>query len=413
MLVAILITCLALFLFQTIIWLVVPGLLALMIYYCLRPLADRVVRLGVRHETAAAVIVGVLLLITAGIVFKSAPPLMAKVSHLQAPFDDYVEGGQKLLRKTTQALEEMVPALKRAGLSRQVDLQVQQFTDRFAEKYLGTITLGLLKWLPSLLLVPYLTYFLLKDATRLKKYLIQSIPNAFFEKSLLLCARLDESLRSFFQGLLALTFLDTLCLASGLLALGVSPALFLGLATAILSWIPYLGSVAGCIVVVLVAATDFPDRPTIAYGCLALFLCVRLLNDFVFLPLTVGRKLHLHPLLSVLMFFLGATVAGGTGLVLALPVLGVVTVVCETVAQIVMDGRLRARYRAARDLAAAWNRSRRGGSRLPTSDFPPSEEKTVFTFGAQLSQSESSRVQNNEAAKLNQSSHAWEGSKAL
>jgi predicted PurR-regulated permease PerM len=340
MLVAILTTCLVLFLFQRIIWLVVPGLLALMIYYCLRPLTERLVLRGVRHETAVTLIVGVLLLIPVGIALKSAPSLLAKVAHLQGALDHYLEGGQNLLRKTIQALEEAAPALKRANLGRQVDLQIQQFTDQFAEKYLGTITLGFLKWLPALFLAPYLTYFMLKDSIRLKKFLIQSIPNAFFEKSLLLFARLDESLRSFFQGLLVLTILDTLCLASGLFALGVSPALLLGLTAAILSWIPYLGSMAGGIMVVLVAATDFPDRPAIAYTCLALFLGVRLLDDFVFLPLTIGRKLHIHPLLSVLMFFLGATVAGGTGLVLALPVLGVVTVVSETVSQIVMDRHL-------------------------------------------------------------------------
>ena len=222
-------------------------------------------------------------------------------------------------------------------LSRQVDVQIQQFTDQFAEKHLGAITLGILKWMPSLFLVPYLTYFMLKDFARLKKFLIQSIPNAFFEKSLLLFARLDESLQSFFQGLLVLAALDTLCLASGLFALGVSPAIWLGLAAAVLSWIPYLGSVTGCLMVMLVAASDHPDRPAIAYSCMALFLSVRLLDDFFFMPMTIGRKLHIHPLLSVSMFFLGATVAGGTGLVLALPVLGIVTVVSDTAAQIVTD----------------------------------------------------------------------------
>jgi len=78
----------------------------------------------------------------------------------------------------------------------------------------------------------------------------------------------------------------------------------------------------------------------------------RLLDDFVFMPLTVGRKLHVHPLLSVLMLFLGGMVAGATGLVLALPLLGVVSVVGETVLQIVTDRRLTARYKAARQLAA-------------------------------------------------------------
>jgi hypothetical protein len=47
------------------------------------------------------------------------------------------------------------------------------------------------------------------------------------------------------------------------------------------------------------------------------------------------------------------TVAGATGLVFALPLFGVVAVIGETVAQVVTDPRLRARYKAARQLAAS------------------------------------------------------------
>lgn len=357
-LLTILLTCAVLFLCQKIIWLVVPGLLALMICYCLRPLVDRLVLRGLSHEMAVTGTIILLLILTVAVVLCSTPLLFRKAAQLQESVDRYVAGGQNLLRRTIQTLEDVAPMLKRASLGRQVDARLHEFTGQFAERNLGKLTLELLEWLPSLFLVPYLSYFLLKDATRLKKFLIRSIPNAFFEKSLLLFARLDESLRSFFQGLLVLAVLDTICLASGLWALGVAPALLLGLLAAILSWIPYLGSVIGCIIVVLVAATDLPDHPSVAYGCLVLFLSVRLLDDFVFMPLTIGRKLHLHPLLSVLMFFLGATVAGATGLVLALPVFGVVAVIDEIVAQVVLDPRLRFRHRAARELAEKSIRSR-------------------------------------------------------
>ena len=50
---------------------------------------------------------------------------------------------------------------------------------------------------------------------------------------------------------------------------------------------------------------------------------------FLFLPLTIGRKLHVHPVLSLLVLYLGASVAGATGLVLALPVFGVVAVIVD------------------------------------------------------------------------------------
>src|SRR6476660_4243850 len=113
MLVTILVTCLVLFLFQKILWLVVPGLLALMIYYCLRPLIERLVLRGVRHELAVFATVGFVVLVTVGIVFVSAPPLMTRVAHLQDTVDHYVAGGQNLVQRTVRALEEIVPALKR------------------------------------------------------------------------------------------------------------------------------------------------------------------------------------------------------------------------------------------------------------------------------------------------------------
>ncbi|MGP8198234.1 MAG: AI-2E family transporter [Limisphaerales bacterium] len=353
--VVILSTILLLLLFQKMIWLVLPLLLALLLYYSLRPVVDALVVHGWRRETAAMAVCLFQAIIAAGIVVLLF--LFLTKAGSQGGFTRYLAGGQNLLRRTVGALEEGVPVFKRINLSAQLDDQhVREFGDKFVEKNLLPVMLQLLEWLPSLLLVPYITYFMLTDSSRLKKYIIQSVPNAFFERVLLLFSHLDTSLQSYFQGLLLLTVLEGSCLAMGLALVGIPHAIFLGLAAALLAWVPYLGSIVGCLMVVLVAATDFPDKPGMAYACLGLFLGVRLLDDFIFMPLTVGRQLHVHPLLSVLMLFLGATVAGATGLVFALPLYGVIAVIGETIAQIVTDPRLRARYKAARHLAATAER---------------------------------------------------------
>jgi len=349
--VVVLLTCLLLFLFQKMIWLVAPVLLSLMLYYCLRPALRTLVVSGMRHDLAVKSIWLLLQVITAAGVLAGAVALLARAESWQHILDQYIAGGQNLLGKTTGSLEASFPMFQRMHLAMLVDQRVRQFTDRFAENHLLPLTLLLLKWLPSLLLIPFITYFMLNDSASLKKYLIKSVPNAFFEKSLLLFARLDTSLQSYFQGLLLLTLLDGACLGAGLVLLGVAHAVWLAIAAAVLAWIPYLGSVIGCVLVVLIAATDSPEKSWLAYACLLLFLGVRLLDDFVFLPLTIGRKLHVHPVLSVLMLFLGGAVAGATGLVLALPLFGMVAVVGETVAQVVSDQKLRARFRAARRLA--------------------------------------------------------------
>ncbi len=346
-------TCLLLLVFQKMIWIVLPILLAQMLYYILRPAVDALVVRGVRRETAAKAVC-LLQMLVAGVVILVLL-FLAKSKSLQDGFGRYLAGGHHLVVQAAQSLEKLAPVFQNMHLSAQAEQRLQQYTDGFVEKNLFPIGLQLLEWLPSLLLVPYIAYFMLTESAHLKKYIIQSVPNAFFEKTLLLFSHLDASFQNYFQGLLVLTFLDATCLAFGLFLVGIPNAIWLGLAAAVLAWVPYLGSIVGCIVVVLVAATDLPGQPWKAYVCLLLFLAVRLLDDFVFMPITIGRKLRIHVLLSVLMLLLGGELAGVTGLVFALPLFGVVAVIAATIAQVVADPKLRTRYKHTRELIASRN----------------------------------------------------------
>ena len=145
-------------------------------------------------------------------VFFIALLVMAKAGTWHSNFNRYIDGGQNLVKKTAESLEKIAPIFKSMDLSDQVEPDIQQFTDRFAGKNLLPLALQLLKWLPSLLLIPYFIYFMLNDSARLKQYIIKSVPNAFFEKALLLFSRLDDSLQNYFRGLLLLTLLDTVAL---------------------------------------------------------------------------------------------------------------------------------------------------------------------------------------------------------
>jgi predicted PurR-regulated permease PerM len=349
-LVIILATCSLLFLFQKILWLVVPGLLALVLYYCLQPLVQALIRVGFKHRTAARIVAGILFLATVLVLVLLMPVAASRAAGWKDLAAHYVQGGLDFLKTTEESLAQQLPLLRKSAILRDSPANLDAIGEQFAEKYLGVLVLQAVHWLPALLLAPYLTYFLLQDGNRFKKSLIRSVPNAFFERTLLLFDRIDQSLHSFFFGLMKLTFLDTICLAVGLWLLGVSFPFLLGLVAAVLAWVPYVGSVVGCILVVLVAATDFPNDPVTTYGCILLFISVRILDDFVFLPLTIGRSLRIHPVLSVLMLFLGAAAAGPIGLLLVLPVFGVVAVMTQTLGEILTDPGLRARFRHTKQL---------------------------------------------------------------
>ncbi len=161
---------------------------------------------------------------------------------------------------------------------------------------------------------------------------------------------MDQTARRYFEGLLKLTVIDTAMLAFGLWLIGVSSPLVLGLISAVLAWVPFVGSVIGCILVVIVAATDAPSNPLMAYGAIGVFVAVRLLDDFLFMPLTLGRSLQIHPVMTVLMIFVGGALAGVAGLMMVLPLLGVVMLVGETLGRLITNPRLQARHRNAMKL---------------------------------------------------------------
>jgi predicted PurR-regulated permease PerM len=345
-------TCLLLFVFQKILWLVVPFMMAMIIYYFLQPATHRLVLHGFSSESAAVITGGgfiLLLLVCAALLF---PWVGAHAVGWQDALARYVEGGSRLLQKTLVGLEAQFSFLERASLSRSVSEQIGSFTETFAQRHLADLVLTLAAWLPSLLLAPFLAFFFLRDGRRFTKFVGHAVPNAFFERTLYLIYEMDKTARAYFRGLISLTILDTLALALGLWLIGLSGALMLGLISAVLAWIPYVGSILGCLLVVLVAATDFPHDPWLAYGAIVVFILVRLLDDFVFMPLTIGRSLRMHPLLTVLMIFVGGAVAGVAGLMLVLPLLGIAMVVGETVGLIVTDPRLQARHAHAKKLRA-------------------------------------------------------------
>jgi predicted PurR-regulated permease PerM len=354
-------TCLLLFAFQKILFLVVPFTLALILYYLLVPSMQRLVLAGMDRALAAATVTGLFLLLFGICLALALPWVSTHAGDWQQAMERYLQGGVGMLERSLQALESRFGVLQRAHLSTMVAESLNEFTNTFAGHYVAPIALGIAGWTPSLLLTPFLSYFFLRDGRAFLRFLGNAVPNAFFEKTLNLMSEVDKAARAYFQGLIWLTVLDTFTLAAGLWLIGMPAPLGLGLIAAVLAWVPYIGSVVGGLLVVLVAATDFPNDPQVAAWAVALFIVVRLLDDFVYMPLTIGKSLRMHPLVTVLMIFVGGAVAGISGLMLVLPVLGVVMVIGETTGAVLNDPRLLARWRhgnaltrqrASSDLAA-------------------------------------------------------------
>lgn len=349
-------TVLFLLLFKAVAWISVPAMLALVTYYLCAPLAESLKRLGLDHRQAVAALMACILAALAVLSAFFLPGLGTFSERL----DVYVHQVDTLSVSAISMLEDRYPWLARLHLSARAGTQLQAWGDRVISRDIQGLLLPLAGWIFPLLLVPYMTFFFLRDGPAFKKLLMRGVPNAFFERVMVLFHRMDHQIHQYFRGMAALTALDTATLGLGLWLIGHHYALFhplnclfLGLACAVLAWLPYLGSVAGCVVILLVCAAEAPGDPVLLVGAGTLFLAVRLIDDFVYSPLTVGKSLNIHPLLTVGMIFVGGAVAGITGMLLVLPVLGICAVIGEGFEQVWFDERLRARHAHATALRKA------------------------------------------------------------
>ena len=351
-LVTIVVTTLLLIASAKALWLVVPLLLAIILYYMLYPVVRRLALAGVTRETAAALVAGGVAVLAIAVIVPTVPWLLAQSVSGEEALNRYLEGGRVLIDRTLTTLEAQFAFLQRMDFHAEVGRKAEEFGDAFMQKQLAETLLRAAMGLPSLLLAPFFAFFLLRDGRQMLQMLYAAVPNAFFERSVYMFDRVHMTARNYFQGLLKLAAADTALLTLGLWIIGVPGAFILGVIAAVLAWIPVVGAVLGGTMVVLAAATAFPADPWIVYASLALFVTVRMLDAFVVMPLTVGRSIRMHPVPTVLMIFIGGTVAGIAGLVLALPLAAVVSTVVGTIGGIVVDPRLRARHAYAKALEA-------------------------------------------------------------
>jgi predicted PurR-regulated permease PerM len=344
------VTTLLLVSLQQALWLVVPFLLAIVLYYILLPAVRYVSRAGLSHEAAAAVVCGLFSVAAVLVLVPFSAWVVANSANGEVAFWNYVESGKGLIGRVLGEMEARFAFMAQWDLQNEFPRKASELGQKFVQEHVTGALIKAAAWVPSLLLAPFLAFFFLRDGRRFVNRLIRAVPNAFFERTLHLVDKVDTMARSYFAGLLYLTVIDTVCLGIGLVVLGISGALALALLAAVLGWIPIVGTIIGCIIVVLVTVAEGAASPATVYAVIALFLVVRMLDDFVFVPLTIGRSLEMHPLVSVLLLFIGGAVAGVLGLIIVLPLAGVVMIVVDCVARILLDRRLMARYAFARRL---------------------------------------------------------------
>lgn len=177
--------------------------------------------------------------------------------------------------------------------------------------------LGLFSRVLLLLLVPVLTYYLLRDEEPLKKRLVQAIPGAARPRFLAACGEINKALGSFIRGSILVSLVVGLLSYTAFIIIGLDFPLILAFIAGITNLIPFIGPIIGAIPVLMVSLLESPLQ---AFRALALIVIVQQVESQFIYPLIIGRSTGFHPLVVILTLLVGARLFGFAGLLLAMPV---------------------------------------------------------------------------------------------
>jgi len=184
--------------------------------------------------------------------------------------------------------------------------------------------IGLLSDIPWMLLVPVFAFFLLKDATVIRRIVVRALPHRIQLRGHLLFGELNATLTAYVRAqLIACVLVGSAC-GIGFALLGSPYPILLGVLAAALEFVPLVGPMLLAAVAIALAALHDP----MLAAWTAVFLAVlRAVEDYVVYPRLIGRTIHLHPLVIILAVLAGVELGGVAGIFIAVPVVALGTVV--------------------------------------------------------------------------------------
>jgi len=298
-------------------------ILAALFAYLIAPLvqlAERPIRITGRPRRVprAAAIVTVYVLLAGSVAAGAAllwPSATAQVDEIIARAPAYSQSILTWERGWSRYYERLrIPIELRKRIDESV-LAADNAAIAFARESLMELV-GKLSYGPWLLLIPILAFFLLKDATSVRRTIVKALPHHGRLRGHRLFEELHATLVAYIRAqLLACVLVGTIC-GVGFAVLGIPYAVLLGVLAAVLEFIPLVGPLLLATVAAIVGALHAPILALWAVGFLGV---VRLIEDYVIYPRLIRRGMHLHPLAVIVAILIGAELDGVAGMFLAVP----------------------------------------------------------------------------------------------
>ena len=295
-------------------------IVSFLIAYILDPVASFMEAKGLSRSNATAIIFLVFFLIIALNIWLVLPGIFSQLFVLQKQLssggtDNMILSLQDFIKNSVGAIDVESIDLKgkmeafMAGASAEVMVILSN---------IGSI-------ISAVAIIPFVVYFFLRDGRNMKKVFISYIPNRYFEITLNIMHKIDGQLGGYLRGQFTEATVVGLLGTIALLILNVKYSIIIGIFAGLANMIPYVGPVAGAVPAIIVTLVNGGSMTTIIYIVIA-FAIVQFIDNMIVQPIVLSKSVDLHPLIIVFAVLIGGKFFGLLGLLLAVPVAGMIKV---------------------------------------------------------------------------------------
>jgi predicted PurR-regulated permease PerM len=308
-----------------------PFVAAAGVAYFLDPLAVALERRGLRRAGAAGLLI--IALLAGGLLFALLlyPLIVAQIGILFSRLPTYAD----LIRSAAETL--IAHLQERLGLE-YVDQKLRDLVGSQAGAMLGFLAtalsqlvgggFALFNVLTLLVVTPVVSFYLLRDWPGVVSRIDSWLPRRY-EAILRAQAReVDRILSAWLRGQAICCVALALYYAVALSAVGLDLGLLVGLASGMLSFIPYVGSITGALTALLLAGAQFQTWTGVLM-VMGVFVVGQLLEGYVIYPRFLGDRVELHAVWVIFALFAGGAAFGFVGVLLAVPVAATIGVLCR------------------------------------------------------------------------------------
>lgn len=302
----------------------IPVVISFTLYALFEPATLFLVRHHINHSISILIVLLLLVFIGFIAVGFALPQLIDQISLLQAKLPLILSKLEAFLTRYSDEFSAQVG----------IDLEVSEViisllsqSSSLGQSLLLKVSNKLLGFAIISLLVPFLTYYLLKDFKSVRNRLMNWLPNSSFELGWLIYHRVARQLKAYTRGVIIQSMVMASICAIGFALIGMDIAVLLGCITGILNLVPYVGPIISIVLTLLVASAMTPFDPSLLYLGVLVIISAQIVDNVIVVPAVIAQAVNLHPVQVILGIIIFGSVFGTLGVILAIPAIAAAKII--------------------------------------------------------------------------------------